>query len=154
MTDQPAPDRYNLYRYQVQAFPLLLGWAAGSLAAGLAWLAGPNRFLRGLGVQFAAWGLIDGLIALLALKGARKRLVVGAPALDEHDRQALQFEKIVWANAVLDVFYVLGGVFLLRRAAQDGQRRGMGWGVILQGGFLLIWDILLAGLAGRRRRAG
>ncbi len=53
---------------------------------------------------------------------------------------------------LLDIGYVLGGVWLKRSNLQDPQRQGMGWGIAIQGGFLLIWDILLASISRSKRR--
>jgi hypothetical protein len=152
------PDRsdFNLYRFQRRAMPVLLGWALGSIVAGALWLRDPGRFLRGAGGQFVAWGVIDGLIALLALRGAgRKQVGWQANAITplQHAQEAEQFEKIVWANAALDVGYVLAGRWWSRRNPDDPWRRGMGLGVMVQGAFLLVWDLFLA-LAVRRGRHG
>jgi hypothetical protein len=152
----PGRSNFNLYQFQRSAMPVLLGWALGSIVAGVFWLRNPSRFLRGVGGQFAAWGLVDGLIALLALRGAGRK-AAGWQANEitplQHAQEAEQFEKIVWANAALDVGYVLGGRWWSRRNPADPQRRGMGLGVMVQGAFLLVWDLLLA-LAVRRGRYG
>lgn len=150
-----SPD-FDLYRFQRRAMPILLGWALGSVVAGLLWRRDPSRYLQGLGEQFLAWGLVDGVIAGLALDGARRksaRLEAGQITAAAQAREAAQFEKIVWANAALDVGYVLGGRWWQQRHPQDPHRQGMGLGVMLQGAFLLVWDVLLA-LAVRRRRHG
>lgn len=144
----------SLYRYQMQAMPVLLGWAVGSATAGLIWLRSAGKFWRGLGSQFLGWGVIDGLIAGFALRGATEnvaRLEQGEISPEEHQRQWLQFERFVWLNVLLDIGYVLGGAWLKRSQPQDQQRQGMGWGIIIQGGFLLIWDILLASISRNKR---
>ena len=146
---------YNLYRYQFNAMPVLLGWGLGSLAAGLVWMRSSSQWLRGLGGQFVGWGAIDGLIAGFALRGAERnaaRLAGGEISPAVHDQQAVQFERIVWLNAVLDIGYLAGGLWLLRRGANQPNRRGMGLGVLIQGAFLFVWDILLASCAQRQRQ--
>ena len=98
-------------------------------------------------MQFAGWGLIDGLIAAFALRGASDKAVQlesGEIPPPEYARQVRNFKAIVWANAFLDIGYIFGGKWLINRFPQDDEKRGMGWGIILQGAFLLIWDILLA----------
>jgi hypothetical protein len=152
----PEPTRFNLYHFQRSAMPVLLGWGLGSIIAGLLWMRSPSRFARGAGNQFVAWGLVDGVIAGLALAGARRKQAqwqTGQITPLQHDREAGQFEKIVWANAALDVGYVLGGRWLSRRFPENPQRRGMGLGVMIQGAFLFFWDLFLA-LAVRRGRYG
>lgn len=145
----------NLYTYQKKTMPILLGWAAGSVIAGLLWLRSSNKFWRGLGSQFLGWGVINGLIAGFALRGASKnavRLESGEISPAEHQRQWVQFERFVWLNVLLDKGYITAGAWLALRNPQDAQRRGIGWGVAIQGAFLLIWDILLASLSWNKRR--
>ncbi len=136
--------------------PILLGWALGSIITGAFWRRNPSRRLQGAGGQFIAWGLVDGIIAVFALLGARRKLIqwqAGEITPPQQSREADQFEKIVWANAALDVGYVLGGRWWMRRHPDDPHRQGMGLGVMAQGAFLLVWDIFLA-LAVRRGRHG
>lgn len=145
----------NLYTYQKQAMPVLLGWSAGSILAGLLWMGSERKLWRGLGSQFLGWGAIDGLIAGFALRGAIKnasRLDSGAISPVEHQRQWLQFERFVWLNVLLDLGYIAGGAWLRQRNPKDPQKQGMGWGIILQGGFLLAWDIFLATISQSKRR--
>lgn len=137
---------FNLFRFQLQAFPVLLGWAVGSMVAGWFWWRSGNAWLRGLGSQFLGWGLIDGLIAAFGLRQAGKshhRFRSGELTPADHDRQRRNFEKIIAFNSFLDVGYILGGAWFLRKSAGQSLRQGIAWGIILQGGFLLIWDILL-----------
>jgi hypothetical protein len=151
----PKQSAFNLYRFQREAMPILLGWAFGSIVTGTLWRRNQSQYTRGVGGQFIAWGLVDGIIASLALSGAqRKTTLWGAGEITplQHAREADQFEKIVWANAVLDVGYVLGGRWWQRRHPHDLARQGMGVGVMIQGAFLLVWDILLASAVRRRRR--
>ena len=58
-------------------------------------------------------------------------------------------EKILLFNAGLDVAYVMGGLYLNERGknATDTQKRdqlrGFGKAVVLQGGFLLVFDTVM-----------
>lgn len=153
-----TPDRteFNLYQFQRSAMPILLGWALGSIVTGVLWRRNPSRSIQGAGGQFIVWGFVDGVIALLALLGARRKAAqwqAGEITPLQQAQQADQFEKIVWANAALDVGYVLGGRWWVRRHSDDAHSQGMGIGVMLQGAFLLIWDVLLAVVVRRRRNA-
>lgn len=144
----------DIFAFQHAILPVLLGWAAGSVTSGVLWMCSPRSWLRGLGGQFVGWGLVNGVIALLGLAGAEKnhlRLLDGQISTTEHDHQAHIFENIVWVNAVLDVFYVLGGRWYSNRNPDDAVRRGAGVGIMLQGAFLLVWDIILGTLTRRRR---
>jgi len=137
----------NLFQFQQRAFPFLLAWSLFSIVVGiLAWIKG-DRWLRGLGMQFAGWGLIDGIIAAFAVRGAVHKsiqLASGEITPPEYTRQARNFKAIVLANALLDIGYIFGGSWLIKRFPQDQEKRGMGWGIIIQGAFLLIWDLVLA----------
>jgi hypothetical protein len=154
-------DDFNLYRFQLRLFPALLSWALVSIAAGVLWMRNEDGQVRGYGSQFAGWGAINLLLALFGLNSARcnlKRQAQGEISPAEHERQRQSFERLVLANAGLDVGYIAAGAWLARTPKekpqkQPGLRRGMGWGIIAQGAFLLAWDLLLALLVRRRRKA-
>lgn len=137
----------NLYTYQQKTMPILLAWGLGSVVAGFIWRRDRSKLLYGMGSQFIAWGAVDASIAALAIANAVKKsgqVESGEIPPREHYRQAEQFRRIVWLNALLDIGYMLFGIRFTRRNAGDRQRRGTGWGIIVQGAFLFVWDILLA----------
>ncbi len=116
-------------------------WAVLSVAMGAGLLLGadgdgPIAF----GWQALLWGAIDGAIALAgarALRAQRRRGEVGDP--DRADGERRRLRRLLLVNAGLDVGYVLVGVALLvfwRTEAGAGH----GWGVLVQGGFLLAFD--------------
>jgi hypothetical protein len=152
---------FNLFRFQKHVFPVLLGWALGSIAAGIPWAKNGDNAVAGFGSQFAGWGAINAILALFGLSAANRNLerqVQGAISSVEHDRQAQNFERLVLVNAGLDLGYIAAGSLLARTPASKPQKRtgllsGMGWGIIVQGTFLLIWDLLLAALVHKRRNA-
>jgi hypothetical protein len=115
----------------------LLGWSALSIASGLPLAASHKPLLRGLGQQFIAWGAIDGAIALAGRWSQHRQ---GAPA--ETAQQIAKLRRLLLVNAGLDVFYVAGGLALaLRRGPDDPYWRGVGLGIVVQGGFLLAFDL-------------
>ena len=107
-------------------------WAVGSVLVGTA-LSADGR-TRGFGRQTAAWGLVDGGIALV---GARRQAAgrTTPPA---------RLRRVLLVNAGLDVGYVGVGAWLLR----SSRWRGDGAAVLVQGAFLLWLD------ASRARRLG
>jgi hypothetical protein len=107
-------------------------WAVGSVVVG-ALLSGDPR-TRGFGRQTAAWGVVDGAIALV---GARRQAAgrTTAPA---------RLRRVLLVNAGLDVGYVAAGAWLLR----SSRWRGDGAAVLVQGAFLLWID----GASARRLR--
>ncbi|MDX1438086.1 MAG: hypothetical protein R3335_14840 [Anaerolineales bacterium] len=137
---------FDLYRYQLRMLPGLLGWAAGSMAAGLVLLLSNTRFRQGIGLQFLAWGFIDGLIALFGLRGAAanaSRFRRGELTEVDLERQTKTFEEILWVNVFLDVGYVIFGRRMMRLAEPGSTRAGTGLGISVQGAFLFLWDLLL-----------
>ena len=146
---------FNLFSFQMEALPVLMGWAVGSIVTGLLWLRSKSAVMAGIGGQFVLWGAIDGLIAALGLRGAAGgmwRLANGELSGAAHRQQAERFERFVWLNAGLDVLYIVGGGWLAQRSGNDDRRRGMGIGIMVQGGFLLVWDVVLALLVRGKRR--
>ena len=104
---------------------VLGGWAVGSLAVGSAlWLRPASR---SFGRQTAAWGAVDGVIAVL---GARRR---GAT-------DPARLRRVLLVNAGLDLGYLAAGAWLVR----DGRWRGDGAAVLVQGSFLLALDATAA----------
>ena len=98
-------------------------WAVGSIAVGGALAASPRT--RGFGRQTAAWGAVDGAIALV---GARRQ----AAGPTDPDR----LRRVLLVNAGLDVGYLAAGAWLVRRT----RWRGDGLAVLVQGAFLLWLD--------------
>ena len=119
----------------------LLSWGGLSILAGAAWLLGTEPTWRGFGLQALAWGAIDALIAAFGLRGLESKLT--APLdLAEAARRAGWLRHVLMVNAGLDVLYILGGAWL--SANPDPYNAGMGWGILVQGAFLLLFDSLHA----------
>lgn len=148
-------NRLNLYQYQERVFPILLGWAVGSVATGLLWLRSASDFFQGMGSQFALWGLVDGLIAVFGIRSAERnaaRYISGEIDQTKHNQQSRLFETIVWLNVILDLGYILGGAIFKKNNQNNHKREGMGTGIMIQGLFLLIWDIFLAAFSRKTRK--
>ncbi len=116
----------------------LLTWSVLSMAVGgLLWRRG-SLFWRGFGAQALGWGAVDGLIALSGLRPGRQ------PPQDPA-RAARNLRRLLWFNAMLDVGYMAGGLWLVRsKGRSDAQWRGQGWGIVVQGGFLFVFDVVHA----------
>ncbi len=140
----------DFWQFQKRLTAILLTWAGLSVGAGLA-LGRGNAFWRGLGEQFAGWGLVNATIAMFGQRGANRRQAqpdADAPVTLAAERRKLS--RLLWLNTGLDVTYVLGGWAAARgRGATDARWRGRGAGIMLQGGFLFLFDLLNA-LALRR----
>jgi hypothetical protein len=144
---------HNFFVYQRRALRPLLRWGMGSSVVGTALALLPSSYWRQLGVQAAAWGMID---AILAVAGRRSALLKAehsfAGDLSEAQEHVAveQFRRILQVNAGLDVLYIVAGLAVARRYADTPGRRGLGHGIAIQGLFLLIFDSLLARDVGAR----
>ena len=99
-------------------------WAVGSLVAGGLLSLDPRT--RGFGRQTAAWGVVDGAIALV---GARRQAA-------GRTTEPARLRRVLLVNAWLDVGYLATGAWLVRRT----RWRGDGAAVVVQGAFLLWLD--------------
>jgi hypothetical protein len=141
----------TFWSWQQRALNWLLGWGIGSTIVGAGLATAKTPVVRHVGLQAVSWGAIDAALALSGRINARRK---EQQLLDkaEEQHEASHFRKIVAVNAGLDVLYVLGGWWLMRRSERDAARRGMGLGIIVQGAFLLIYDSLLVWTMGRYQR--
>ncbi len=106
-------------------------------------LFGPP-FWRGVAVQALVWGVIDAAIALfglLSLRRKQKRPDADSP--ETLEREAHNLRRLLLLNAGLDVLYIVGGVVVLSGFASSFTR-GNGIGIIIQGGFLLLFGTFYA----------
>ena len=136
----------DIREFQKRLMMALLGWATASIALGLGMSRGDDAFRRGVGEQFAGWGLVNALIAVVGGRGLSRRQ--HRPELNTtaaKTAEKRQLARILWLNTVLDVFYVLGGARYARnQGAADERRRGRGVGIVIQGGFLFFFDLINA----------
>lgn len=143
--------QHTFFRWQERALLWLLGWGAGNVAIGAAVARAADEVARHIGRQAVAWGAIDLLLAVNGRRAARRQATTTS---DEQAPAAVaRFRTILAVNAVLDVCYVLGGLWLARTAGARRDRLGTGLGVMLQGVFLGCYDAaLLRGAARWRQR--
>jgi len=136
----------NIWQFHRLVTDRLLRWGAANVIAGMLLQRHRDPLWKGIGAQSAGWGLIDALIALVGGISTQNKI---ASLPNPGDEQAQHKEKsnlkmILWVNAGLDVLYVLGGAWVARSDKGDGVRRGHGLGIMLQGGFLFVFDFLHA----------
>lgn len=130
----------NIWEYQRTILQRLLQWSLFSLVAGVLMLFG-SRFWRAVGRQFIGWGLVNMGIVYVGRRMGEERL----KALpDPRDAQTVREEtsklrRLLEVNALLDVLYMAGGRLLVRRGAW-----GTGVGILVQGTFLFIFDLIHA----------
>ena len=121
----------------------LLLWGGASLSVGTVLLVllrargQRSALLDQFGVQNAAWGTAEVLIAAVGLRSLSIRDLAGATHLD----------RMVWFSMGLELGAVLIGVTLTVigwRAARRAGLVGAGLGVIVQGVALMTLDLVLA----------
>jgi hypothetical protein len=137
----------NIWDFQARLMRQLLAWAVPSLGLGFGLLAFGNHFWQGFGLQAAVWGLVDAGIAWLGRRSARKRQALTVESVRERVEtdEARNLRRLLSINVFLDVLYVLFGVWLARGPGLTSVFwLGGGWGILVQGGFLLFFDSLHA----------
>lgn len=132
----------NIWQFQEHVSRRLLIWSGFSILGGL-FLLQVNKFWRGFGTQAITWGAIDAGIAFTGRWMAQRRQTTLPDAIQPErlEKESSNLRRLLWINAGLDVFYVVGGLAWSRRAKDDFQR-GNGWGILVQGAFLLIFDVV------------
>lgn len=122
----------------------LVAWGVLSVVLAVPMLVAGDPFWRGVGAMFAAWGAVDAAIGAGArVVGERnRRRSIGDQAA--RDRELPRIRAILLVNVALDVGYVALGAWFLATAAGDAFRAGCGVGIVVQGGFLLLFDLLHA----------
>jgi carboxylesterase len=115
---------------------------------------------QAFGIQALVWGAVDAAIAAAGLVGARRWARTeeknagtersgptgrAARARRGAEQRGPRLRRVLWINTGLDVLYVGAGIGL---AALFGDRGthwlGHGWGVAVQGAFLLVFDLIHA----------
>lgn len=144
----------TIYKFQSKSMPVLLGWGIASSLVGLVLLPDKRERIKQFGLQFFIWGIVDAIIALLALRSAGRQQQAWEDnqiTPQQESRDKARFEQIVAVNALLDLGYIAGGWRLASGGGEDMRKRGAGEGIILQGAFLFVWDVLLLALSRWRR---
>ncbi len=140
--------------HQQRAMLTLGGWALGNIGVGLALRHSATGETRRFHEMNAIWNVVNLGIAGFGYWTALREdpTALGAWA---GMREDLKFQKILLFNTGLDVGYVLGGLYLRersnRRGADRDRLRGYGHSIMLQGGFLVVFDVVNFLIANRRQ---
>jgi hypothetical protein len=126
-------------QYQARMMKQLLFWAALSFSAGLPMMLATREWVRSFGGMTVAWAVINALIALIALRGVRRKARQHADAPTQQG-WLRQLVRLLWLNVALDVVYIAVGMGLTLWEPTNRMLHGFGWAVMVQGGFLLGFD--------------
>jgi hypothetical protein len=131
----------SFFHFQHHALGILWRWGLVSVVVGAVLTVLRNPLFRNLGIQSLTWGAID---ALLAFFGRRDALSKINSDLADPTEAARKLRTILLVNAALDVGYLATGTAMTITGTERPARRGSGLGVIIQGLFLLIYDLWFA----------
>ena len=145
VAQSPELQEFNQKRLQITKIGMLTlgGWAIGNIgtaALSLSQASGSNKHFHQMNLY---WNTVNLAIAGFGYYGASQSDPLSynlLSSLKEH----YTMEKILLLNAGLDVAYMTGGFYLIERAKNNQKRealfKGFGQSVIMQGGFLLVFD--------------
>ncbi len=137
---------FNEWRLQRQKNGMLvLGtWAVGNIAIGAAFSSRKEGSAKYFHQMNAGWNAVNLGIAALGYLGAAKSDPASGDlflSIQEHHK----IQKILLFNAGLDVAYMMGGAYLIERSKNTSKLperlKGFGQSIVLQGGFLLLFDL-------------
>lgn len=131
--------------FSKRAMYVLGGWAVLNLAAGTAGRAGSSGRTRYFHEMNAAWNTVNLAIAGFSLMGLQHADFESAARTF---RDAQQLDTFLLLNSGLDAAYIAAGGFLIERGLRLDRDRLVGYGrsMLIQGGFLLVFDVALYAL--------
>lgn len=134
----------SIWDFQIKLTKRLFLWSSLSIIFGIASFLAGNGFWKGFGIQCFAWGSIDLIIATFGMINTfrkRKGYYIEEKLLDESKK----LRGILLINVALDVLYVsIGLILVVMVSSKNNGWQGHGEGVILQGGFLFLFDLIHA----------
>lgn len=138
-------DRLNFQRNQINRYAMItLGsWAVGNMAVNGVLYRSGEKDRKYFYQMNMAWNVVNLAIAGFGLYGALHPDT--SPTLFEAIMEQSNIEKILLFNAGLDVAYMMTGFHLKERAKNTikhhDRLKGYGNSLVLQGGFLLAFDM-------------
>ncbi len=135
-------------RYTKNAMAVLAGWSVVNIVGSGFATKTHNAEVRAFHQMNVMWGGINLAISGLAYYGA-SREKINNPILADVLKHQNRIEKTYLINLGLDVVYVGSG--LLMNKTSDNQKnpakfKGYGNSIMVQGGFLLLYDALMYGI--------
>lgn len=134
----------NSYEMQITISKRLVKWALLNILAGTILFFSAIELVTGLAIQSLCWGSINAIIALAGLWHGRSRMRganSGAFDMKKDTDRIGKFARLLWFNFYLDGIYILGGALLALFYTQNDLWLGHGIGIIVQGSFLLVFDL-------------
>lgn len=126
---------------------LLIGWNILNIIGGIIAAQRGSVQTKGMASQAVGWGIINILIGVFGNLATEKRIekMPNPYSPDIVARETDNFKRILLINSALDLVYMLGGQRLAQtRGKRNPMMRGIGYGIILQGALLFVFDIVNA----------
>lgn len=148
-TPTPSQDEllqdYDLKRRQTNehGMAILLGWAALNMGVGaLGWARSEDPRWRAFHQMNVGWNLVNAAIAGFGYYDATRSPELPL-TLAQTIAQGVSIQKILMINIGLDAAYMAAGAWMWERGLRKEDARLEGWGqsLILQGGFLFVFDL-------------
>lgn len=144
--DSLSLPQFNRERIQTTktAMVVLAGWSVANIATGLVAMGQTSGEAKYFHQMNAIWNVVNLGIATAGYFGNRK-LNPDSYNMQGSIKEQNKIEKIYLVNGALDVAYILGGLYAREYGKnQSGKEqdrwKGYGSSIILQGGFLLLYD--------------
>ncbi len=135
-------------KYDKQSMLVLGSWAAANMAIGAIGTNTDNNQTRYFHQMNVIWNsanmLIAGLGYLAATREKTDDVTLTKVLLHQNNK-----EKTFILNAGLDLVYISGGLYLTERSRRNtdpAKLKGYGNAVMMQGGFLLLFDVIMYNL--------
>ncbi len=153
-THQTDLESFNAMRLQInRAGMMTLGaWAVGNfVVGGIGWSrsSGSTMYFHQGNVM---WNTVNAALAGFGLYGAMSAI---PSSFGWHETITEQYamEKLLLFNAGLDVGYMAAGLYMMERSKNISRHadrfKGYGQALILQGGFLFVFDMVLFAIHNR-----
>lgn len=154
LSAQDTLEAYNMRRERVTgaAMTVLASWSAVNLVAGTidSFAAADPQRAAFAGMN-AGWNVVNAALAVPSLIGARGRMEQASTmGMTESLLAQNRIEDTLLFNAGIDVGYVAAGLYLTERARRGGPQAdrlaGFGRSLVVQGGFLFAFDLVVYAL--------
>lgn len=107
---------------------ILTSWGLTSIVMGSTLFFFQVEFIRSMSYQFLIWGLINFCLGIF-------------PLIRNSSPSRIRLYKILLVNSFLDILYILVSLVLIFEIIFEGESSiGHGFGVFIQGLFLLVFD--------------
>jgi hypothetical protein len=127
----------------------LLGWAIFNIVVGGVLAFAGKGAWKPFGIFSAGWNVVNLALAANGIHDATAAMTQHFTVL-EAIREVAFLKTLFLINAGLDVAYITWGLWLRDKSTYTETKRernlGWGWSLILQGGFLLVFDSVMGWL--------